>query len=234
MKAKYTSPRRTEISAAAGEFRLEDVIPNEGCVITVSHLGFIKRTPVADYRSQKRGGKGIIGTETYEEDFVAHLFTASTHDYILFLTSTGQCHAKKVYDVPEGSRTSKGKSVSSFLRLVEGETIASMLCVKDFAEDRIEISDAASSARDAAESAKALKETVSERCEAMADKLGLTAEQRNEIRGVQAAFSEKYKAQRDQRKTLRKEELTALGAILTPEQREKVKDYIEDHVAEAL
>ncbi len=136
MKEKYTSPRRTEIIAAAGEFRMEDVIPNEGCVITVSHLGFIKRTPVAEYRSQKRGGKGVIGAETYDEDFVENLFTASTHDYILFFTSTGQCHAKKVYDVPEGTRTSKGKSVSSFLRLTEGEKIASMLCVKDFTDDR--------------------------------------------------------------------------------------------------
>ena len=132
MRAKHASPRRTEIIAAAGEFRMEDVIPNEGCVITVSHLGFIKRTRVSDYRSQKRGGKGIIGTETYDEDFVEHLFTASTHDFILFFTNTGQCHAKKVYDVPEGTRASKGKSVSSFLRLAEGEKIAAMLCVKDF------------------------------------------------------------------------------------------------------
>ena len=136
MKEKYSSPRRTEIIGAAGEFRMEDVIPNEGCVITVSHLGFIKRTPVAEYRSQKRGGKGVIGADTYDEDFVEHLFTASTHDYILFLTSTGQCHAKKVYDVPEGTRASKGKSIASFLRLTEGEKIAAMLCVKDFVEDR--------------------------------------------------------------------------------------------------
>lgn len=136
LKEKYSSPRRTEIIGAAGEFRMEDVIPNEGCVITVSHLGFIKRTPVAEYRSQKRGGKGVIGADTYDEDFVEHLFTASTHDFILFLTSTGQCHAKKVYDVPEGTRASKGKSVASFLRLTEGEKIAAMLCVKDFAEDR--------------------------------------------------------------------------------------------------
>jgi DNA gyrase subunit A len=132
MREKYKSPRRTEIIAAAGEFRMEDVIPNEGCVITVSHLGFIKRTRVSDYRSQKRGGKGIIGTETYDEDFVEHLFTASTHDFILFFTNTGQCHAKKVYDVPEGTRASKGKSVTSFLRLADGEKIAAMLCVKDF------------------------------------------------------------------------------------------------------
>ncbi|MBM3855582.1 MAG: DNA gyrase subunit A, partial [Verrucomicrobia bacterium] len=136
LKEKYTSPRRTAICDATGDFRMEDVIPNEGCVITVSHLGFIKRTPVADYRSQKRGGKGVIGAETYEEDFVEHLFTASTHDYILFFSNTGQCHAKKVYDVPEGTRASKGKSVASFLRLAEGEKIAAMLCVKDFTADR--------------------------------------------------------------------------------------------------
>jgi DNA gyrase subunit A len=136
LRAKYLSPRRTEIIGALGDFRMEDVIPNEGCVITVSHLGFIKRTPVAEYRSQKRGGKGVIGTETYEDDFVERLFTASTHDYILFFTSHGQCLANKVYDVPEGNRTSKGKSVSSFLRLSEGEKIASMLCVQDFSADR--------------------------------------------------------------------------------------------------
>jgi len=132
LREKYSQPRRTEIVDSLAEFRMEDVVPNEGCVITVSHQGFIKRTPVADYRSQRRGGKGVIGTETYEEDFVEHLFTASTHDYILFLTSTGQCHAKKVYDIPEGARTSKGKSVSSFLRLAEGEKIAAMICVQEF------------------------------------------------------------------------------------------------------
>ncbi len=136
MKEKYTSPRRTEIIGLAGEFRMEDVIPNEGCVITVSHLGFIKRTAVAEYRSQKRGGKGVIGTETYEEDFVEHLFTASTHDYILFVTTHGQCYAKKVYDIPEGNRTSKGKSVKSFLAVDEGEKIASMLTMRDFTPDQ--------------------------------------------------------------------------------------------------
>jgi DNA gyrase subunit A len=135
-REKYGDDRKTEIIAAAGEFRMEDLIPNEGCVITVSHLGFIKRTPVAEYRSQKRGGKGIIGTETYEDDFVERLFTASTHDYILFFTNRGQCLAKKVYDIPEGARTAKGKSVSGFLRLTEGERIAAMICVEQFSEDR--------------------------------------------------------------------------------------------------
>ncbi|HEY9250542.1 MAG TPA: DNA gyrase subunit A, partial [Rariglobus sp.] len=136
MKEKYGDQRKTQIIDAAGDFRMEDVIPNEGCVITVSHLGFIKRTAVAEYRSQKRGGKGIIGTETYEEDFVEHLFTASTHDYIFFITTHGQCMAKKVYDVPEGVRTAKGKSVKSFLALDEGEKIAAMLTTPDFTPDR--------------------------------------------------------------------------------------------------
>jgi DNA gyrase subunit A len=136
LKEKYGDQRKTQIVGALGDFRMEDVIPNEGCVITISHLGFIKRTPVADYRSQRRGGKGVIGAETYDDDFVEHLFTASTHDYILFVTSHGQCFAKKVYDIPEGVRTAKGKSVKSFLALDEGEKVAAMLCFADFSGDR--------------------------------------------------------------------------------------------------
>ncbi len=135
LREKYHQPRRTEITAAAEEFRMEDVIANEGCVITVSHQGFIKRTPVAAYRSQKRGGKGIIGTETYEEDFVEHLFTASTHDYIMFFMNNGRVYVEKVYEVPEGTRASKGKSVSSFLQLQKDEKIAAMVCVKEFSEN---------------------------------------------------------------------------------------------------
>jgi DNA gyrase subunit A len=135
LREKYDQPRRTEITAATSEFRMEDVIPNEGCVITVSHQGFIKRTPVAAYRSQKRGGKGIIGTETYDEDFVEHLFTASTHDYIMFFMNNGRVYVEKVYETPEGTRASKGKSVSSFLQLQKDEKIAAMLCVKEFSEN---------------------------------------------------------------------------------------------------
>ena len=133
--SRYSSPRKSEISHAIGEFRMEDVIPNEGMVITISHSGFIKRTRVADFRSQKRGGKGVIGTDTYTDDFVEHLFTAQTHDYILFITTDGQCMAKKVYQIPEGSRVSKGKSVKSFLALDEGEKIAAMLTHSEFDED---------------------------------------------------------------------------------------------------
>ncbi|MDP1581079.1 MAG: DNA gyrase subunit A [Candidatus Didemnitutus sp.] len=136
MRDKYASPRRTEIMDDMGELRMEDVIPNEGCVITVSHLGFIKRTPVAAYRAQKRGGKGVIGAETYDEDFVEHLFTASTHDYILFFSTIGQCHAKKVYEIPEGTRAAKGKSIKSFLSLAEGARVSAMLCVKEFSAEQ--------------------------------------------------------------------------------------------------
>jgi DNA gyrase subunit A len=135
LRPKYSQPRRTEIVAAEGEFRMEDVIANEGCVITVSHEGFIKRTRVADYRSQKRGGKGVMGADVYEEDFIEHLFTASTHDYIIFLTTRGQSLAKKVYDVPEGTRVSKGRSIANYLELSSGEKIAAMICVKEFSTD---------------------------------------------------------------------------------------------------
>ncbi len=133
--AKYSSGRKSDIVPDMGDFRMEDVIPNEGMVITISHAGFIKRTRVAEYRSQKRGGKGIIGTDTYSDDFVEHLFTAQTHDYILFITSHGQCLARKVYQIPEGTRTSKGKSVKSFLSLDEGERVAAMLTTPDFDEN---------------------------------------------------------------------------------------------------
>ena len=133
--AKYSNPRRCELAPDLGDFRMEDVIPNEGMVITISHSGFIKRTRVADFRSQKRGGKGVIGTDTYSDDFVEHLFPAQTHDYILFITSHGQCLARKVYQIPEGTRTSKGKSVKSFLSLDEGEKVAAMLTTPDFDEN---------------------------------------------------------------------------------------------------
>ena len=135
LKEKYTETRRTQIVAADGEFRMEDVIPNEGCIITITHNGFIKRTAVSAYRSQKRGGKGVIGTGSHEEDFVEHLFTASTHDYIMFFTNNGQVYVEKVYDIPEGSRTAKGRSLANVLALQKEQQITSMICVKDFSED---------------------------------------------------------------------------------------------------
>lgn len=135
LQQKYPSERRTQLVPEEGEMKMEDLIANEGCIITVSHNGFIKRTGVSAYRSQKRGGKGVIGTGSYEEDFVEHLFTASTHDYILFFTQNGRLYVEKVYEIPEGSRTSKGRSLANFLALQKEESIAAMLCVKDFTED---------------------------------------------------------------------------------------------------
>jgi len=136
IKEKYPTPRRTQLIAAEGEFRMEDVIANEGCIITVSHQGFIKRTSVSSYRSQRRGGKGVIGTTSYEEDFVERLFTASTHDYIIFIMNNGRIYVEKVYEIPEGSRTAKGRSVANVLALQKDEKIASMICVKEFTEDQ--------------------------------------------------------------------------------------------------
>ena len=121
LKPRYSQPRRTEIVPAEGEFRMEDVIANEGCIITVSRQGFIKRTSADEYRSQRRGGKGIIGTDTYEEDFVEHLFTASTHDYIMFFMNNGRVYVEKVYVIPEGGRTTKGRSVANLLALQKDE-----------------------------------------------------------------------------------------------------------------
>ena len=137
MRAKYATPRRTQIVAEEGEFRMEDVIANEGCIITVSHNGFIKRTGVSAYRSQKRGGKGVIGSGQYDEDFIEHLFTASTHDYIMFFMNNGRVYVHKVYEIPEGTRISKGRSIKNVLDLQPDEKVAAMICVKDLdAEDK--------------------------------------------------------------------------------------------------
>ncbi len=136
LKEKYDNPRRTKLLAAEGEFRMEDVIVNEGCIITVTHNGFIKRTAVSSYKAQKRGGKGVIGTGSYNEDFVAHLFTASTHDYIMFFMNNGRVYVMKVYDIPEGSRTSKGRAVVNLLNMQKDEALATMICVNDFTNDK--------------------------------------------------------------------------------------------------
>lgn len=134
MKEKYGNPRRSEILNIDGDISMEDLIPNEGCMITVSHKGFIKRTTLDAYRSQKRGGKGVIGSGQYEDDFVEHLFTASTHDYIMCFMNSGRVYVEKVYHFPEGSRTAKGRSISNILEIQENEKIAAMICVKGFDE----------------------------------------------------------------------------------------------------
>ncbi|MCK5656117.1 MAG: DNA gyrase subunit A, partial [Candidatus Aureabacteria bacterium] len=136
IKKKYADARRTEIIAAAEEMSIEDMIANEGCIITISHTGYIKRCRVSTYRQQRRGGKGVTGMDTKEEDFVERLFTASTHDYMLFFTSLGKCYWKKVYEIPEGGRLSKGKAIVNLLELTGDEQIAALIRVADFEEGK--------------------------------------------------------------------------------------------------
>ncbi|MFH1312337.1 MAG: DNA gyrase subunit A [Candidatus Eisenbacteria bacterium] len=136
VKKKYGDARRTEIVEAAADFDIEDLIAEEDMVIAITHGGYIKRMPVTLYRRQRRGGKGVVGMGTKEEDFVEHLFVASTHDYILFFTNTGKCHWKKVHELPEGGRYSKGKSIANVLELGTEGRVTAFVTTKDFAEDR--------------------------------------------------------------------------------------------------
>ena len=135
MKKKYGDERRTEIVLSADEFNIEDLIAEEDMVISISHAGYIKRIPVSAYRRQRRGGRGVTGMVTKEADFVEHLFIASTHSYILFLTNKGRCHWLKVYDIPQGSRTSRGRPVVNLLEVGSGEKLAAIVPVKQFDEN---------------------------------------------------------------------------------------------------
>jgi DNA gyrase subunit A len=134
IKAKYANERRTEILAEEGELDVEDLIADSGCVITITHAGYIKRVPVGTYRSQRRGGKGVVGMATKEEDYVEHVFTASTHDYILFFTEGGRVHWKKVYEIPEAGRAARGKAIVNLLEIRGEEKVAAMIRVREFLE----------------------------------------------------------------------------------------------------
>ncbi|MEO6435335.1 MAG: DNA gyrase subunit A [Tepidisphaeraceae bacterium] len=132
MKEKYGDDRRTEITGSVSGFNMEALIAQEDVVVTVSHTGYVKRLPVDTYRAQGRGGRGIKGTESREGDFVEHLFVANTHDYLLFFTNQGRVYERRVYDVPEGSRTSQGRSIANLLEFQKDEKVANVLAVKDF------------------------------------------------------------------------------------------------------
>jgi len=142
VKEKYGSPRKTDIVPDEGEINIEDLIANESTIITISHRGFIKRTPAVDYRTQGRGGKGLKGMETRdaqteeeESDFVEHLFSGTAHDYLLFFTNTGRLFVERVYVIPEMARTAKGRSIKNLLDLRENEKIASVLRLEAVLED---------------------------------------------------------------------------------------------------
>jgi len=133
IRDEYGDRRRTEIVAETTELTIEDLLADEEMVVTITRSGYIKRTHVEAYRSQRRGGKGVMGMETKEEDIVDDLFVASTHSYLLFFTNRGKVHRLKVHEIPEGGRQSKGKAMVNLLALAEGETVATCVPVRDFA-----------------------------------------------------------------------------------------------------
>ena len=135
IKERFGVARKTEIQYLADEMRIEDLIEKEDVVITVSHLGYIKRTSASEYRQQRRGGRGAIGSKTRDEDFVEHLFVASTHDSMLFFTQQGRCYWLKVYEVPDGIKQGKGRAIQNMVQLVPGDTIKAIINVKNL-EDK--------------------------------------------------------------------------------------------------
>ncbi len=135
IKDRFNTPRRTKIGADAKEIDVEDLIADENMVVTVTKAGYVKRLPVATYRSQKRGGKGTQAVNLKDNDFVEHLFVASTHSYMLFFSSLGKVYRLKVYQIPEASRHARGTAIVNLLPLEKGETIAAVIATKDFPED---------------------------------------------------------------------------------------------------
>jgi DNA gyrase subunit A len=133
IKEKHAVPRRTEIVPDEGEIAIEDLIANEGVIITLTHSGLIKRTNVSSYRAQRRGGKGVIGMATREgdtpedNDFIEHLFTASTHDYLMFFTNTGRVYVERVHEIPDMGRAAKGRSIANLLELKAGEKVTALI-----------------------------------------------------------------------------------------------------------
>jgi DNA gyrase subunit A len=132
----YNEDRRTDIEDNYDDIDIEDLIPNEPMVVTITHRGYIKRVPLANYEKQRRGGKGKTAVTTYEDDFIEKFFTCNTHDTLLFITDRGQLHWLKVYRIPEGTRTAKGKAVVNLLNLVQDERILSILPTTDFSEEK--------------------------------------------------------------------------------------------------
>src|SRR5213075_393238 len=137
IKDKYGTPRLTALVPDEGEINMEDLIVNEGCIISITHGGFIKRTAVSAFRAQRRGGKGVIGmstregaTQEEEGDFVEHLFTATTHDFLMFFTESGRAYVEKVYEIPEMGRTAKGRSIANILELRTDEKIAATIRIQ--------------------------------------------------------------------------------------------------------
>lgn len=136
VKERYGDDRRTEVVLDTKEFSLEDVIAEEDVVVTISHSGFIKRFPVSGYRRQGRGGRGVAGAGTKDEDFIEHMFIASTHHYIMFFTDKGKCYWLKVHELPEGGRATRGRSILNLIEKEKSEEITAFVTVKEFTDDK--------------------------------------------------------------------------------------------------
>ena len=135
IKEKYGDERRTHIVYDADDQRIEDLIADEPCVITVSHMGYIKRTNLNEYRTQKRGGKGSIGSNTRDEDFLEHLFVATTHNYLLFFTKNGRCFWMRAFEVPEGAKTAKGRAIQNLINIPPDDKVVAYVNVKNLADE---------------------------------------------------------------------------------------------------
>lgn len=135
VKEKFGDERRTAIVHAASDFRIEDVIPDENVVITISHLGYVKRTLLTEYRRQNRGGKGFKGTEIRDEDFLEHLFVATNHNYLLLFTEKGKCFWLRVFEIPEGTRTSKGRAIQNLINIENDDKVRAFINVKDLKDE---------------------------------------------------------------------------------------------------
>lgn len=135
VKDKYGDERRSEINFAGGDLSIEDMIPNEQVVITISHAGYIKRTPLTEYKTQNRGGVGQKASSTRNEDFLEHLFVGTNHQYMLFFTQKGKCFWMRVYEIPEGSRTSKGRAIQNLINIEQDDKVKAFICTQDLKDE---------------------------------------------------------------------------------------------------
>ena len=135
VKEKYGDERRSEINFAGGDLSMEDMIPNEQVVITISHAGYIKRTPLTEYKTQHRGGVGQKASSTRNEDFLEHLFVGTNHQYMLFFTQKGKCFWMRVYEIPEGSRTSKGRAIQNLINIENDDKVKAFICTQDLKDE---------------------------------------------------------------------------------------------------
>ena len=136
IRDKYGDERRTSIGFDEFDISMEDLIPVENTVIAMSHLGYIKRMTIDNFKNQHRGGKGIKGMQTIEEDYIENLFMATTHHYLMFFTNLGKVYRMKAYEIPEASRTSRGTAIINLLQLLPDEKISAVISIKEFEEDK--------------------------------------------------------------------------------------------------